>query len=141
MTSSVPCVFRSAYCSLPLINYSIVSAVIIFSLGLAFSSILCFGREHPVLQSDQEEQEQDMDRCANSTSGGALDVDVKLMRRMKLAGSETLNTTQCHSQLSLRVLFYVTGCFHLFALLWALLGVYWQLFFADAACNENVKQV
>jgi hypothetical protein len=121
---------RDEECTLPLNMYSLFAALLILLIGLAVASILFFGREHPVLEADWEENDN---RELNNTTDSSASAEMLLMAvRPK---------SVCCSWLSLRVVFQVTFLLHIFAFIWACIGVFWHSIFPDMECNEDIRQV
>lgn len=124
---------RNEECSLPLDAYSVVSATIIAIVGVVVAVILFFGRDHPVLESDREE---------NEARGGGLDntIDSSASTELLVLTEKPHLDYYC-PWLTLTVVFRIAALVHLLALAWAFLGVFWRYFFPDMTCHVKVKEV
>lgn len=109
------------------------AAVLIFLIGVAVASILFHGRELPVLASDLAENE--------SPEGDGLDNTLNSSSSTELLVSRGVSGESWFPWLSLTVLFRAAAMVHLVALMWALVGVFWQYLFPHMKCDIKIKQV
>lgn len=129
------CVYSDEECTLPLNAYSVVTALIILMMGLSVASILFFGREHPILEADLEENENNegLDNTNDSSSASA---EMTLMAKKK-----PIKSMWC-SQVNLRLVFQIAGFIHVVALIWACVGVFWYYAFSSVIrCDEEINHV
>jgi hypothetical protein len=113
--------------------YSLAAALIIFLIGLAVASILFFGREYPVLEADLEENENRYNGGLDNTTDSSASAAMILIA----AKPRTMGCTW----LSLRVVLQGAGLLHVFAFIWACIGVFWHYIFPVMQCDVEIKQV
>ena len=110
-----------------------ITASIIFLIGMIVASILFFGREHSVLEADREDNESNAG--LDNTTDSAASTEMILLARQKKS-----RVMLC-TWLTLRVVFQMAGLLHIVAFIWASIGVFWQFSFSDMQCNAEIKQV
>jgi hypothetical protein len=112
--------------------YSVVAAVIILLIGLIATSILFFGRTHPVLDADLQENLSRENRVLDNTTDSSASSEMMILAEP--------STGWC-AWLSLKIVFRFAALLHVVAIIWAFLGVFWHYLFSDMQCDVKVKEV